>query len=284
MECLQIFEIEDELDNSALDTGDDSMNGNGFELARQKRRMSATSPTRPPPVPLPTPPRRPSASSSRSQHQPPHPTGSPSNPHPIPRARVNSVMNRVGHLLEGGAQSFTSPLAQIFQPLMVDEDTIHMTVPEDEPFDPSAQGSTPPSHGQGHNISTGMSTGMVSYGPASRRRLSSIQSQHRRGTSAGEGSFLHPFPTGASQQHSLHQSHTQGNLRRTGPATEGVLSESPTSAGSGPMRPTAEKVREEEEDVGGTPQFSARLAKMERRQERIEGLLEKLVEGMNKGK
>ena len=62
-----------------------------------------------------------------------------------PRQRLNSMLNRGAEV----AQTFTSPLAQIFQPLMVDDDIRDSAEPD-------------PSH-------LGIPSG-ISYGPASRRR------------------------------------------------------------------------------------------------------------------
>ena len=70
------------------------------------------------------------------------------------RARVNSMT---------GPQNFTSPLAQIFQPLVVDDDLM-------EEDDNASEASSPP---QNMGVHFPSPPG-VSYGPASRRRLSSM--------------------------------------------------------------------------------------------------------------
>src|ERR1700683_3600430 len=93
--------------------------------------------------------RHPSSNAAASPGPSPHKSGRGSSPAP-PRQRIVSMFN-------GGAeavQTFTSPLAQIFQPLMVDDD-----IREDA--------ETSPSH-------LGIPSG-VSYGPASRRRHSVMQ-------------------------------------------------------------------------------------------------------------
>ncbi len=103
-------------------------------------------------------------------------------PLPLPRHRVNSIVTRGLEL----AQSAPSPLAQLFQPLIVDDDIHHE--PSDHPI--------PHSFMQDHSTSPeplpAPTVGMVSYGPASRRRLTSM---HRRtptvvgGATSGE-SFI----------------------------------------------------------------------------------------------
>lgn len=82
---------------------------------------------------------------------------------------MNSLLNRGAE----AAQSFTSPLAQIFQPLVVDDD-----IPEEQ--DPHSSLSVP----------------SISYGPASRRKHSVMQ----RSPAADSGVHMaQRFPTMDSQ-------------------------------------------------------------------------------------
>ncbi|KAK0438117.1 hypothetical protein EV421DRAFT_1972863 [Armillaria borealis] len=239
-----IFEIEDELNSSALETYPRPSTGS---LSSYRRRDS----------PLSSPSRMASQANTSGQQQPaqqnhPHFNDSPGNapshpssqPFPIARNRVNSILNRSFET----AQSFTSPLAQIFQPLVLDDD-------------PIADESHSPPH-------------LVSFGPASRRRLSSMH-QHRRGTT--DGGHGHHSPT--------HQRSQEGsNLKRTDGGS-GPLSESPsavTSMSSPKDRSfmslqTAAAVKEEEADSGG---YWEKFAELEARQERMEKLLEKIAHSL----
>lgn len=239
-----IFEIEDELNSSALETYPHVSSGS---LSSYRRRDS----------PLSSPSRMASQTNTSGQQQSPqqnHPhfNDSPGNapshpssqPFPIARNRVNSILNRSFET----AQSFTSPLAQIFQPLVLDDDPI-----VDE------------SHSPPH---------LVSFGPASRRRLSSMH-QHRRGTT--DGGHGHHSPT--------HQRSQEGsNLKRTDGGS-GPLSESPpavTSMSSPKDRSftslqTAAAVKEEEAESGG---YWEKFAELEARQERMEKLLEKIAHSL----
>ncbi|KAK0489158.1 hypothetical protein IW261DRAFT_1557654 [Armillaria novae-zelandiae] len=239
-----IFEIEDELNSSALETYPHASSGS---LSSYRHQDS----------PLPSPSRIASQTNTSSQQQPlqqnhPHfddlpgnaPSHPSSQPFPIARNRVNSILNRSFET----AQSFTSPLAQIFQPLVLDDDLI-----ADE------------SHSLPH---------LVSFGPASRRRLSSMH-QHRRGTM--DGGHGHHSPT--------HQRSQEGsNLKRTEDGS-GPLSESPpavTSMSSPKDRSfmslqTAAAVKEEEAESGG---YWEKFAELEARQERMEKLLEKIAHSL----
>lgn len=165
---------------------------------------------------------------------------SSSSPFSIPRARVNSIMNRG---LEA-AQSFTSPLAQIFQPLVVDDDTAI----QEEPQDPSQP--------------------LVSFGPASRRRLSSMQGHRRVTTDSGNGVF----------SGSPHKGHSP--LKRfpiLGSESGDVLSTSPPSISESPGR-TAGQLKDGEADSGGVEQ---RIAEIEGRQIRMEKLLERIAKSLD---
>ncbi|KAK0467002.1 uncharacterized protein EV420DRAFT_1636034 [Desarmillaria tabescens] len=235
-----IFEIEDELNTSALETypyvSNDSLPSRNSALSSSPSRMA------------------PRANTIEQQQLPqsnhPHfddsrgnaPSHPPSQPFPIARTRVNSILNRNFET----AQSFTSPLAQIFQPLVLDED-------------PVADENHSPPH-------------LVSFGPASRRRLSSMH-QHRRGTT--DGGHGHHSPT--------HQRSQEGsNLKRTDGGS-GPLTESPPAAtsmsspkdSSFTSLQTAAAV--EEADSGG---YWKKFEELEARQARMEKLLEKIAHSL----
>ncbi|KAJ7155368.1 receptor-activated Ca2+-permeable cation channel [Mycena crocata] len=232
-----VFEIEDELMESALATDDLPSNGDAFKLQRQRRMSPYSSPMRPP-QPHAVAPAQPSSSSS-----PPHV------PVPGPRNRATSIMNRGAEI----AHTFTSPLAQIFQPLVVDDGGI----PEDAPVpNPTsihpAPGVVPPPSG-------------VSYGPAYRRRLSSMHVRDQSGHGPVYGQL--------TQQRQA--SEGQRMLFPTGGGGDDPFSSSPDQR-TGSL-PTAEEV-EEKKDY----EWIQRLEKMEARQERIEGLLERIAQDLRK--
>ncbi|KAJ3881622.1 hypothetical protein F5051DRAFT_396490 [Lentinula edodes] len=288
-----IFEIEEELDTSALDTRDDVELGPSDKPPLSPSVSTSSKPNSPPPSPSK---RRTSNSSNRrtsnslqqrrtsnsSQNRPfanqTHltPGGGPSSssqdqlggsqPHPIPpRTRVNSIMSRGME----AAQSFTSPLAQIYQPLVVDDD---LPLASDESLDqvPSVpQGGAP----------------LISYGPTTRRRLSSMQGAHRRNTSDVGLLRQSNNNLGTPNRHLQHVQQQQQRSQQNFPSmqevmsgADGVISESPPgqspSSHGGLDIPTAGQIQEEEGSAGGASQWSERLAKLEERQERIENLLE----------
>jgi len=232
---FQVFEIEEELalNSSALDMADD-IGSNRIDIERPRRRSSAnTHRSNGRPV------------VSSGQHSP--------NSHPIPRARVNSMMNRGMHMAENISQSFTSPLAQIFQPLIVDDDLI------EEEQDPAR--SLPDSRNPQYYVSSTppQPQHLLSYGPASRRRLSSV---NRRGANE-------PPPA------------------RRFPLMDNPVSESPHSDLSLQVPqlqeeeiPTAEKILEGEAVNGSSAHWSLKMELMERRQARMEQLLQQLVDGL----
>ncbi|KAJ3968495.1 hypothetical protein EV361DRAFT_414763 [Lentinula raphanica] len=288
-----IFEIEEELDTSALDTRDDVEFGppNG-DKPPVSPSVSSSKPNSPPPSPIrqrtsmtsqrrtstSTQQRRGSASSQsrtttngngNQSHGHLLPGGSTpsssqdqiSQPHPIPvRNRVNSIMNRG---LEA-AQSFTSPLAQIYQPLVVDDD---LPPPNEES---ESQLQVPQS-----------SAPLISYGPTTRRRLSSMPGGHRRGTS-DVGLFRQTNNPSTPNRHLLHPHQQRSpqmspSLREVMSGADGVISESPpgmTPPREGMKIPTAGQIQEEEGSAGGASQWMERMSKLEERQERIERLLE----------
>ncbi|CAK5274026.1 unnamed protein product, partial [Mycena citricolor] len=225
----RVFEIEDDLLESAL--------------ARGEVPVTAHHVSKPPP----SPPHRP-------------PTTTPPNGVSPPGQR-----NRVASLLHRGteaAQSFTSPLAQIFQPLVIDDGGI----PEDEAISlgPPVTQSQAQSHSYPNTLAPPPAG--VSYGPAYRRRLSSmhvrdasgraqLQAHARRSSETPRMMFPlsdDPFST-SPDEHSLsaspdHRTPSTGSL------------------------PTAEDV-EENKDMP----IMRRLNEMDARQKRIEEMLQILV-------
>ncbi|KIM44732.1 hypothetical protein M413DRAFT_442685 [Hebeloma cylindrosporum] len=192
-----VFELEEEFD-SALDTTD---NNDDFSIQNQ-RRFSGVSMR----------------------------TGRASSPpKPNARARLNSAMNRV---TEG---QILSPLAQVFNPLVVEDDVTR------EPY-----------------ISPG-----VSYGPATRRRPLSIRPSQRR-----------PQPDQLSAQSPSNQ------LRRSPGTGDKDSLRSPSQDRHTVDHPmTAASVKDIENNTTGDLQQSAimkRLDDLEKRQERIESLLQGL--------
>ncbi|KAJ7612493.1 receptor-activated Ca2+-permeable cation channel [Mycena polygramma] len=248
-----VFEIEDELMESALATDGVSTNGDAFKL-RQRRMSPYSSPTRP---------QQEQAVHSQQHLAYPQPTdpSSSSNhiPVPAPRTRLNSLMHRGAE----AAQTFTSPLAQIFQPLVVDDGGI----PEDEVADPQqhppSSGGAPPSSG-------------VSYGPAYRRRLASM---HVRDPS-GQAQPVHGRRASDAHGRRPSDAHDRRVSDRMLFPTGGGGNDDPFSASPDERNdslPTAEDV-EETKDVG----VMQRLEQMEARQQRIEKLLEGIAQDLRK--
>ncbi|KAJ3884274.1 hypothetical protein GG344DRAFT_71469 [Lentinula edodes] len=281
-----IFEIEEELDTSALDTRDDVELGPSDKPPLSPSVSTSSKPNSPPPSPSK---RRTSDSSNRrtsnslqqqrtsnsSQNRPfanqTHltPGGGPSSSsqdqlggsqlHPIPpRTRVNSIMSRGME----AAQSFTSPLAQIYQPLVVDDD---LPLASDESLDqvPSVpQGGAP----------------LISYGPTTRRRsefIGVIQAMLGFFVKA----IILAIITWHVQQQQPRSQQNFPSMQEVMSGADGVISESPSSRG-GLDIPTAGQIQEEEGSAGGASQWSERLAKLEERQERIETLLEGIAKDL----
>ncbi|KAH9907662.1 uncharacterized protein B0H18DRAFT_1131545 [Fomitopsis serialis] len=172
--------------------------------------------------------------------------------HPLPRNRLNSIVTRGLDT----AQSLASPLAQVFQPLIMDQ--------ENETEQPAQDGGA-----------------LVSYGPASRRRLSSMQ---RRPTAMGQMGHTDPFGgvlfsghAGAGQGLGARKSTDvvvePGDERRTefGDRDRDARSVHGQSHSHEPL-----ETAEEEQEESRMP-MDRRLDGIERRQQRIEELLERLV-------
>lgn len=149
------------------------------------------------------------------------------------RRRLNSMFNKTDTL--------PSPLAQVFQPVVVDDE-----IPEEHAFDKGV--SLQPHSGNGH---------MVSYGPASRRRLSSMHLVSRRGADsavqASDSSQRPAFPVVDTRPE--------------------VLVAGPLSASPNRQPETVEQMEETKENSGGLLELSERIKDMEDRQKRIEGIL-----------
>lgn len=224
-----IFEIEDELD-VAIDTHYHDYGNITSTDASRHRPLSRISNRR-------SFDRRSSSAvtaSPKSSHQ----KSGRRDPSPVlPQQRVNSMLHRGTEV----ATTFTSPLAQIFQPLVVDNDIFG----EDAEPEPSRLGIP----------------GGVSYGPASRRRLSVKQ----RSAAAADSA------TNTIQRFSSIGSY-RGNQ-------EGQLFPSLDADPSLTEPETAEEVQEEESSAGGMIQWAKRLQSLEEGQKRIEDLLIGLSDG-----
>ncbi|KAF5383692.1 hypothetical protein D9615_003626 [Tricholomella constricta] len=205
-----IFEIEEDFE-SALDTNEGP---SPYQYAQRPRRASSQSGPRPADT---------IGSTALSA---------------APRTRLSSLMHR-----GSDAHGFVSPLAQVFQPLVVDE-----TIPE-EPTDKSTPPPAP------------VPVPAVSYGPATRRRLSSMQS------------------VWSQQPGPLIQANQMKKIsllprRASPPALMTKSADSILAPESSPTSPeTAMEALSESEAEHAGEMWARRLEEMERRQERIEDLL-----------
>ncbi|KAI9063882.1 hypothetical protein FKP32DRAFT_1571075 [Trametes sanguinea] len=244
-----IFELEEELEESALDL-EETDDVPPIEQARQQRRLSQASRRRAshssqhqrrsststagrttPPVP---------ASPQQLKSENAGPSSSPSNQQgqshmqappahiPLPRARVNSLVTRGLEL----AQSASSPLAQIFQPLIVDDDG----APDDQTMFSEGAASAGGLSGGNCAVTTG-----ISYGPATRRRLSSMHVANAppprrvRTYSLATPGFGHGATNAGHREHAL--GHGPGNAAVEeigGEQQHGGSRRFPTSSGSSP--------------------------------------------------
>jgi len=209
-----IFEIEEEYE-SALDIGESESN---FEVQRQRRVI---------PIPRPRP-----SPSFTSQNTPPSPSNMPASA----RARLGSVVPKS----IDAVQTLTSPLAQVFQPLVVDDNVPETTKPSTGPIS-------------------------ISYGPATRRRVSSMQSTRPR------------YPE------SLNQAQTNAMKRfppKPSPAEQSVLMQNLEERGESPSMERKDTA-ETGNDVG-IINWMRRMEQMETRQERIESLLIQMAKDIRK--
>ncbi|KAI0073518.1 hypothetical protein K474DRAFT_1686181 [Panus rudis PR-1116 ss-1] len=235
-----IFEIAEELEQeSALDMHDDDGPIPPIDINRPRRQSQASK-------------RHVSFSQSsprsRDHHhgatdQRPSPSSSPRKaesttpqraPLPLPRARINSILSRGMDLMQNTA----SPLAQVFQPLIMDD------YPEsaDQPQTPTADSPPAP---------------LVSYGPATRRRLSSMHLP----VSPTDTTAPRRFPT------------IGGGPGNTSPRTRSGLGLITSAVSESPDEHRSEgptPVGMIEEEPGS---LISRLERMEDRQKRIENIL-----------
>lgn len=218
---------------------------------------------------------------------------------PLPaRARVNSVLARGLDL----AQSVSSPLAQIFQPLIVDDDFIS----GDDQHSSEAATSGPSGNGMG--------AGQISYGPATRRRLSSMHvlspprrgrtyssatpalgliPGHREGGADGAGPSLSPerggltvlrkFPTNSPLRSHLGLMAAQAPLSES-PDERGEAVDANSGVSFNEPRETASQAEAEEEN--GTGEVTDRAAweqrweGIEARQRRMEEMLMEIASNL----
>ncbi|KAF9266958.1 hypothetical protein L218DRAFT_921774 [Marasmius fiardii PR-910] len=259
-----IFEIEDELNTSALDTRDD------IEMTPSKPPQTSQTPSSNSLSKAPPSPSAENLSSAAQQGAGRVQLQIPSQPSPQlvrSRTRVNSVLNKAGAEL---SQGFTSPLAQIYQPLLIDDApvTAETTISRSLPLNNSPDNEPSP---------------LISYGPASRRRLSS--SIHRRTTSdtlrgnvgvRRSQSQRRPSPPAIRGAHSPSAEQTANKSEVGRPLmSESPLPMSPPQEGS--SLPTVGQVLEEVDTDSAQTRLHERLEVIERRQRRIESLLEKIA-------
>lgn len=239
----QIFDIEAEMSNinnaSALDMHDmestTSARANNNPVQRHASQVT---------------PRRVSAQSSRARalkarasQSSVHSKTSKDTPEGAmsPSKAIQAVREGLSSALSRGAEvatNFTSPLAQIYQPLIVDDD-----LRDEQPAE-----LTQPN--------------MVSYGPASRRRLSSM---HRFPPMAP----LDMRRSGSRGQHAL-----SGAPLEESPGSSGDATHAQERSELSPSIPEpASQVYEDEGGAGSMPQVVARLNRIDERQKRIEDLI-----------
>ena len=208
----QIFEIEEEFE-SALDTGE---TGSHWDHRPQHQAS-----------PIPQPP---SSPSSTSPNTPP----TSSNMGLAPRGRLSSAVSRG----VDAAHTFTSPLAQVFKPLVVLDNALDA-------------------------VSPGPIT--VSYGPASRRRVSSIHSTQ---------GLRHPDSL-------INQAQANASKKlppQCSPIEQSALWQSPDRThGESPSTERKPPISSAETDDVGVSEWTRRMERMEKRQERIEDMLIQLT-------
>ena len=248
----QIFEMENEVEETE---GDPDLilieppHNNGLER-RVSRRSSRPS----------TRSLRPAHPPSPKEHEPDHrPQQAPPRPPSPPRddghhrqtSAPISLRRRLAPSIHKHDVS-QSPLAQVFQPLVLDE----APGPEDTISDSASAGGGSAFLPQPH----------VSYGPATRRRLASMQSAHKRPNEAlwatkPAGSGRPAFPPLDTRAETLAGSFS-ASLDHHEEEETGIA--------------TAEQVEEIVEGHGGMAEWMKRIERIEGRQERIEDLLVQL--------
>ncbi|KAF8448949.1 hypothetical protein L210DRAFT_957644 [Boletus edulis BED1] len=249
-----VFDIEDEMEQ-ALETEDDPDRiivepplTNGLE--RRRSSHPSTRSLRPAHPPSPKE-RDPDHHSQRAPPRPPSPLRAGGHHHLLTSAPV-SLRRRLTPSIHKHDVA-QSPLAQIFQSVMLDE--FHAS--EDNVSDSASGGGT----------SAFLTQPQLSYGPATRRRLASMHSVNKR-----------PSET------SLWTTKLAGPVRPAIPPLDtreemlsGLLSASPDQQeGEQQGIATAEQVEENMEENGSMTEWMKRMGAIERRQERIEELLVQL--------
>jgi len=260
-----IFDIEEDMDDSALDLQDvgDLNTIEATILQRRATRKSdrtSHSSGRRPPTPrkqsqgngsssgLQVPAQRPGPSPAPSAHTAAG-TNASSTPATAPAVPRRRLLSQVGRDVTHGI----SPLAQVFQPVIMDDD-----IPE----------------GDAAEMLQAMQAPLVSYGPASRRRLMSLQSV-RRPVVAGDAQ---------SQQSgvSMPLRSPTSDAGRRDLLMEGAVSMSPDQQ-EGQAEP--ETVTQAEEAPELSNAFLVRkLQQMEERHKRMEDLLVRLHADLTKDK
>ncbi|KAF9779137.1 hypothetical protein BJ322DRAFT_1013723 [Thelephora terrestris] len=162
------------------------------------------------------------------------------------RPRLNSLVNP--------ANSSPSPLALLFQPIVVEEEAVSDDHQEDY------QNSMRPPN-------------LLSYGPASRRRLVSV-GPRRRGGILTESS---PATSALARWQSQDPGQPSSSPGRSDEGDHFSRSPDPINPSTLSVSETAAQVLEEEENEGGETGISRRLEMMEERQKRIEEMLLKLT-------
>ena len=155
------------------------------------------------------------------------------------------------------AASSASPLALLYQPIVVEEESVA------EDYQDDSQHLVKPSS-------------LLSYGPTSRRRLISI-GPRRRGRGLAERSS-ETFALNRWQQDTRRLSHSP---TRSDEGDQFSRSPDLINPSSSSVPETAAQVLEEEEREGGEPGLSSRLEMIEGRQKRIEELLVRLTEHLS---
>lgn len=167
------------------------------------------------------------------------------------RPRINSFVNP--------SPSPASPLALLFQPIVVEEE--EEAIADDH---------------QDDDLNLMKPASLLSYGPASRRRLISIGPRRRGRTLAEKSSATSAL--NRWQQDTRRLSHSPN---RSDEGDQFSRSPDPINPSTWSMPETAAQVLEEEETEGGEPGLSRRLEMMEQRQKRIEEMLMKLTEHLS---
>ncbi|KAG2011863.1 calcium activated cation channel [Coprinopsis cinerea AmutBmut pab1-1] len=245
-----IFEIEEEFD-SALDTNDGESDGRPF-FRQWERKKSDDAPF----FRVGQSPQR----SPRSSPQYPAPTGKRSSLSPprAPRLRMDSLMPSKPQSGLGTAPF--SPLAQVFKPVVVDTGTVIEELGE--------TGQT-----------LGESTA-ISYGPASRRRFSSIVQGKRpshealRQQAQTNAALRRNFPVPPPPQLSRSPSSPPA-VERAAVFGDRPLTTSPPRGGEGkPIDLEAAATHE------GLDVLAKKMVQMEERQQRIEELLTRIADNL----